>query len=386
MKQECNEGKKYMFRNDTAGANDFASDTAHTVIEVDAHWWEYFSGYRLKQWQKELRKYMDRTGVSEKEICEYAGLVYSDAAVFYNRLPKKRETYIGVGMALGQPLDTINRWIRKYGKKRELYVKDITSDLVWIYLIGANAKDRESGRNYYRLFDQCADAVAQTYSNLWEDYIEHNEETAQVASELEKVSFDEQFEGLTSFVASHIDALKTAYAKPRRMLDQYVNMILERVASKDYNQKPTLSTLRGYLDDSMINYLSGDPETIHALKRKSDRHVLNFKHIPKGRRSHISLALALGMMQDEVDKYLDLMGFFPLDAVDQQEGILINMLHAWEEKHPLQRKLKRRVIDEDLSVEITEEEEKLAIREMLLLRQDLNDEYSRMKMSCPYIK
>ena len=90
MKQECNEGKKYMFRNDTAGANDFASDTAHTVIEVDAHWWEFFSGYRLKQWQKELRKYMDRTGVSEKEICEYAGLVYTDAAVFYNRLPKKR--------------------------------------------------------------------------------------------------------------------------------------------------------------------------------------------------------------------------------------------------------------------------------------------------------
>ena len=120
-----------MFRNDTAGANDFASDTAHTVVEVDAHWWEFFSGYRLKQWQKELRKYMGRTGVSEKEICEYAGLVYSDAAVFYNRLPKKRETYIGVGMALGQPLDTINRWIRKYGKKRELYVKDITADLVW---------------------------------------------------------------------------------------------------------------------------------------------------------------------------------------------------------------------------------------------------------------
>lgn len=375
-----------MFHNDTAGAREFAADTAHTVGEVDAHWWEFFSGYRLKQWQRELRKYMERTGISQKEICEYAGLVYSDSAVFFNRLPKKRETYIGVGMALGQPLDTINRWIRKYGKKRELYAKDVTADLVWIYLIGANATDRESGRNYYKLFDQCADAVAQTYSRLWEDYIEHDEETAQVAAELSKVSFDEQFEGLISFVASHMDALKTAYAKPRRMLDQYVDMILEHIPAKDNKEIPTLSALRGYLDDSMINFLSGDSETIHALKRKSTQHVLNFKHIPKGRRSHISLALALGMTQDEVDKYLDLMGFFPLDAVDQQEGILINMLQAWEREHPLQSRLKRRVIDGDLSVEMTEEEEKLAVREMLLLRQDLSEGYSEMKMSCPYIK
>ncbi|MBQ9059891.1 MAG: hypothetical protein IJ128_01950 [Firmicutes bacterium] len=371
--------------NDTEGARDYASDLSNDVSDVDAHWWKFFSGYRLKQWKAELKKCMDKGGISVAELCEKTGLVYSNDTSFFARLPKKRETYIGIGMALDQSLDTINQWIGKYGKKRRLYAKDIAEDLVWIYLIEANIADPKHERNYYLMHEECADAVCRTYCALWQDYIEHDEGTAQILDQLKSVSFDDEFRGLTEFVAGHMDAFKTAYAQPRRMLDAYVKMILKAFGTGAHGDAQKLSVLRGYLDDSMINYLSGDPESIHALERRSQRHSIRFKQIPKGRKSHIALALALGMTV-EIDQYLELMGFVPLDAVQQEEGILINILRKWEEEHPLQRKLKQMELESDQTIEMTEEEIRRAVTEMVHLRENVGAEFARLRKPCPYLK
>ena len=373
-----------MKQNDTAGARDYAADVNHKTSDVDAHWWEFFSGYRLKQWRTELKKCIADSGMSVQEICEKTGLTYSNDTAFFARLPKRRETYIGIGMVLGQPLETIDRWIRKYGRKRGLYVKDITEDLVWIYLIEAAAADPARGAELYRMHEKCADAAYQTYCALWQDYIEHDEGTVQLLEELKAMPFDDEFKGLTEFVAGHMDAFKTAYARPRRMLDDYARMILKYSGQRS-GKELSLSVLRGYLDDSMINYLSGDPETIHALERSSGRHSLSLKHVPKGRKSHIALALALGMTT-EIDRYLELMGFVPLDAVQAEEGILISTLAKWEEDHPLQRRLKQMELEGDGSVEMTEKEIDEALKEMLHLRQDVGAEFGKIKKTCPYLK
>ena len=374
-----------MIQKDTAGARDYATDLRNDISDVDSHWWEFFSGYRLKQWRAELKKSMEDSGVSVRELCEKTGLTYSDDTAFFARLPKRRESYIGIGMALGKPLETINRWIGKYGRKRKLYVKDVAEDLVWIYLIGANAADPQHSRDYFRMHEECADAVYRTYCSLWQDYIEHDEGTAQLLREAREVSFDDEYKGLTEFVAGHMDAFKTAYARPRRMLDDYARQLLEYAGAETGSSSPSLSILRGYLDDSMINYLSGDPETIHALERRSDRHSLSFKYVPKGRKAHISLALALGMTT-EIDRYLELMGFVPLDAVQQEEGILLSALEKWEHDHPLQRRLKQMAMEGDSSVQLSEEEIRQARREMLLLRQDVASEFAAARKPCPYLK
>ena len=444
-------------RNNTHGAREYAEDQSHTAREIDAHWWKLFSNYRLKRWQSELRRLMEQTGVTPEDICAYAGLTYSERTVFLTRLPRKRITYIGIGMALGQPVETIDRWICKYGMKQSLYAKDICEDLIWIYLINANYQvcsrrgpaERDSGDffhcdgpageeriNYYGLFDQCTEAVYQTYCSLWEDYIAHDEGTAQVLHEINQISFDESFHGLTEFVADHMDAFKTAYAKPRQMLATYADLILRYMDGgsgtepgaaggtgknrncpekagecKDRSMRP-LSDLRGYLDDSMINYLSGDPETIHARKRRGDRHTISFKSIPKGRKKHIALALALGMTQSEVDNYLQLMGFTPLDAVHQEEGLLIHTLRQWEQEHPLQRRLKEHALTVGSTGELRDssgaasceqgspafaaetttggklspEEAAEAVQDMLHLRQDLNEQYRSLNQKFPYMR
>ena len=379
--------------NNTEGAKIFASNAEHSAQDIDANWWEVFSGYRLKQWQKELDLLTEKTGVSLEDVCEYTGLAGSDQEiVFYHRLPRKRDTFIGIGMAFGRDVHTINRWIGKYGRKRELYAKDIAEDLIWIYLIEAAAKDRTSGKNFFRMFEACADAAHQTYHEIWSEQRGSSIDTNQLMEELKDLPFDEEFEGLQEFVAEHLDAFRTAYAKPRRMLADFIDLILTNVRKgvvpEAGEDRAPLSMLRGYLDDSQINYLSGDPDQIHVTDRNGG-YSRRRKHIPKGRRSHISIALALGMTMEEVDRYLSLMGFTPLDAIDREEGILINALRKWNDAHPLQRELKRLAWQKEGSTErtteLTDAQKREAVSQMLHLRQDLHAEYDREGLKFPYM-
>ena len=378
--------------NDTVGAREYAANTEHNASDVNVNWWQFFSGYRIKRWRAELRTLVRETGISIEDVCDYLDLTYNRDIGFMAKLPKKRSMYIGIGMAFGQSVETINRWLTKYCMRQKLYAKDISEDLIWIYLIQANEQDRMAGGdiktsvNYFRLFDDCAAKTYTVYCQLWNDIVEHTMGTDQVSRALSDVSFDEEFEGLGQFVADHMDAFKTAYVKPRKMLSQYVDMILTNIqADEGARGRVPLNTMRGYLDDSMINYLSGTTETVNVLDRKSGQRTMNIKQIPKSRKTHIAVALALGMISTEVDEYLELMGFTPLDATSQEEGILINFLSQWEQTHTLPQKLKQKMIDEDASVIITDEERAKAVQEMLLLRQDLNNMYTQKNLVFPYM-
>ena len=114
----------------TEGATNFARDLYNTPDEVKLNWWEFFSNYRTKKWKQELKEIIENTGITFEDICDYIDIEYSSRPGFYKKLPKNRRTYIGIGMACKLPLETINRWIVKYGGKRKLYVKDVLNDLV----------------------------------------------------------------------------------------------------------------------------------------------------------------------------------------------------------------------------------------------------------------
>lgn len=99
--------------------------------------------YMLRSWRNTLDRLAGETGVSLEAVSEYIGAACNDGEPgFYVKMPRKRSTFIGIGMAFRQPSEVINQWITDYARKRRLYVKDISEDLVWLYLI--NAKDRKS--------------------------------------------------------------------------------------------------------------------------------------------------------------------------------------------------------------------------------------------------
>ena len=352
----------------------------------------FSTAYRTRSWRRILDMLSEQTGVTFEDVCRYAGIRYNEqGASFYVKIPKRRQSFIGIGMAFGQDLEVINDWITRFGGKRKLYVKDITEDLVWIYLIGANTAQGASAgarskRNYYALYEKCLAVTQATWQEMWDELTIGARSTADVEIELANVDYDNVFAGLKDFIADHMDSFKTAYTRPRRYLDRYVESILETCrANPQHTQIRTLSDLRGWLDDSMINYLAGDSSTINVIDAKSRRRTIRIKHIPQNKNTHIALCLSLGMTAKEINEYLDLMGFGPLDPDNPKENTLIAMLAVWEELNPLPRMYKSKVFDGQQIV-LTDLEELRAVEEMLQLRQVLDAEYRKRKIDFPYLR
>ena len=342
---------------------------------------------KIREWRRELDELVELTGITLDDVCEYIGVQYPEVIGFYHRLPRKRETYIGVGMAFGQSLPRINDWIAEYGNKRRLYAKEAMSDLIWIYLINcSNRQKRGAGINFYRLYDDCQARVQDTYIALWNEYVAHSEGTMTVETGLAEVQYDPMFHDLRAFIAENMDAFKTAYSKPRQMLAEYVKLILDTHTRANDGVETPINFLRGYLDDSMMNYITGDPQIFNVIDMKSRDRVIKTKAVPKLKRTHVALCLALGMCGDEIDEYLSLMGYQPLDSGIGEEKALLQALKRWEEAHPLPRRLKAKYLQKASEENMTIQEELQAVSDMLMLRSDLDEAYRLAGRTFPYLR
>lgn len=340
---------------------------------------------KLNLWQQQLDSLVEQTGITYDEVSEYLGVSYARDLGYYAKLPKMRSVFVGIGMALGQPLDVINEWISFYAVKKKLYCKDMLDDLIWVYLINTNYKMQDRSINLYRKYEKCQEAAMQAYYQIWSGIISNSIDTADMDRSLEEVEYDEAFDGLKEFIIRNIDGFKTAYTKPRKMLATYVDSIIEAY-SKANNQPISLSSLRGLLDDSMINYLSGSWETVNVIDRASGKVSPSIKSIPKGRRVHISLGLALGMTRQELNRYLKLMGFSMLDAVNEDDKLLIELLDKWEKSHSVQRKFKDIYIDMKSEGSMSTAKQVQAVDDMLALRSELRLEYIKRGAKFPYMR
>ena len=308
-----------------------------TLKDLDNFLKKHYRNYRQNKWKKELRTLAAEKGKTASDICRYLGIPQSDNPRFWVRMPKQREYYIGIGMCLGQSLDTINRWIKQYCGSRKLYLKDIKSDLVWIYLINANNNDNPE-RNYYLLYEKVSDEIDLAYTRLWNDNVGNLIDTDRLYDEFKYLNYDDESIALLRFVEEHFENFKTAYVRPRKMLNDYLHIILDGLNAVG-KERCTLNRLRGYLDDNMINYLSGNYMYINTKSHEEGKLSFHMKRIPKSKKAHIELAVALGMNVRDINTYLTGMGYSPLDPTDPTEGKLINLVVLWEMQHPNQMAL-----------------------------------------------
>lgn len=351
----------------TDGANDFARDMYNSPNDVKLNWWGLFSNYRMKKWKQELKDMYDKTGITFEYVCDYIGTDNQGLPGFYKKVPKTKETYIGIGMAYKRSLKTINRWLVKYGGKRKLYSKDMLGDLIWIYLINSNYSDTSSDINYYKKFDECREAVEEIYLKMSEEISEESINTLELDESAGNIVFDAEYINLRKFVRENMDAFTTAYNKPKKYLNLFIDNILRvKNANRTKEKTWTLNTLRGYLDDSMINYITSGA-----------------KYVPKNKKTHISIGLALGMTIDDLDKYLGMLGYASLDGTCLEEGLLINFLEKWEEVHPMQRRFKDKYLDGNTSVELKMCDELQAVNEMLKLRSEIKEMYEVFQNNSP---
>ncbi len=344
------------------------------------------NAYRLRSWRNNIDRLIAASECSLEDICEYTGMAWNGKETsFYIKLPKKRRTYIGIGMALKQPAEVINDWLTRYAGKRRLYIKDISEDLVWMYLINANLREDSPETNYFLRYEEFQSVAYAVFCEKWDEILMGYVDTAEVEVSLAQADYSEEYDGIKEFVAEHMDAFKTAYVRPREYLDMYVTHIIDTCRRNPANKTVrSLNSMRGYLDESMINFLSGNSETINVIDRNTGRRTINIKHVPRSRKKYICLCLALGMTTDDINCYLDMMGYAPLDSMDSDEAALMSLLSEWERSHPLQRAYKKRYFECEDSANLTEQEEFRAVESMLQLRADLTERCKAEGKEFPY--
>jgi len=345
--------------------------------------------FKLRDWRTILDGLLTESGHDFAWLSSYLGAAFNEnGPSYYEKLPKRRETYIGIGMAFRQPQEVIDRWIVTFANKKRLYIKDVTEDLIWIYLIQTNLEDPDPDVNYFARYEDCQAMAQAVYRQVWDEIRIGSLSTADMEIEMAGIDHDARFEGLRQFIVDHLDSFKTAYARPRAYLNRFLDSITETAGRcPNLGNLTSLNQLRGYLDDSMINFLSGSAETINTIDTATGKRTLRIKHVPKTKRFHISLGLALGMTQPDLNGYLDLLGYPPLGSDgSRSETLLILALESWEAQHPLPRRFKDLVVHGKESGEMPLPDQCTAVEEMLLLRQELADRFKQQKEPFPYLK
>ena len=342
------------------------------------------SKYDLRSWQELLDGLEKETGITKKDVCDHIGSKYNGSETsYYVKLPRSRKTFIGIGMAYKQPLDVINKWILNYSDKRRIYVRDISEDLVWAYLINANLSD-DSGKNYYSAYDEYQAVAHAVFRERWDEIILGHQDTKGIEILLGQNDYSDEYDGIKAFVAEHMDAFKTAYDKPRRFLESYIDTILisheEECATRKFK---SINAMRGFLDDSMINYISGSSETINVIDKKSRKRSVKIKHIPKGRDYHINLCISLGMTEKEINKYLELMGYSKLGSF-RNDDQLLEYLDKWENDHIAQRRYKDVCFWKDNDEELTQELTEKALEEIVFMKNDIKEMYLKDNLEFSY--
>ena len=123
---------------------------------------------------------------------------------------------------------------------------------------------------------------------------------------------------------------------------------------------------------------------INVIDKKTGKRSINIKHVPKGRKKYINLCMSLGMTRDDINRYLELMGYDPLDIKSPEEGKLISVLTEWERLNPEQRAFKEKYIEGNTDLQLSEEEKQRAVVQMLQMKSDINEIYGESGDAFPY--
>ena len=346
-------------------------------------------------WRRTVRILLDERGMTEDDLKAYLGT--GEKGTLVDKVPKKREHIIGIGICLNQPLEVINSWIRKLTKHRPLYIKDcFIGDLAWIYLIRVSAEDCSAELNYYRMHSNVQDFIKRTHDLLLEEQMgNHSAErtekfsdaTELMVTDFEKyvTVFEDDYASLYRFMQKNLTLFDTAYAKSRNYvterLTSLAGLIVKHQARDEVkNVDKPLHGLKtaGVINSSVCNYLMGDNAALIAAR------------VPALRHKHICLALCCCFSLNEVNSYLELMNFEPLTPKrgiargDASELYLMRGLRQWEIEHPKGALLQKRYFEKEECevLELTEEAE--ALEDLLGISAYLEDYFDEQGADFSY--
>ena len=348
-------------------------------------------------WRRTVRILLSERGMTEEDLKAYLGT--GEKGTLVDKVPKKREHVIGVGICLNQPLDVINNWLKKLTKHRPLYIKDcFIGDLAWIYLIRVSAEDCNTELNYYRMHSNVQDFIKRTHDLLLEEQMvdtsdgmpdEPGDATELMVTDFEKyvTEFEDDYASLYRFMKKNLSLFDTAYMKSRiyvtERLTSLAGLIVKHQARAEVkNVDKPLHGLKtaGIINSSACNYLMGDNAAMVAAR------------VPALRHKHICLALCCCFSLDEVNSYLELMNFEPLTPKrgiargDASELYLIRGLRQWAIEHPKGALLQRRYFEKEACEALELDEEADALEDLLGISAYLEDYFDEQGADFSYYR
>jgi len=389
--------------------------------EVDSIWKGITekTPFRLLSWRLELKRLAKEMGLTIAGVAEQMGEDFSNTPGFFEKLPKKRETYVKLGLILKQPRSVVDRWIKKNTKTRGLYAKD-PSDLIGIYFLDLSFEEKH--KNYCNTYTFCLGKSKKEFEEFKEELnflrktIKDLKRKESKVEEIEKATVKKQLDDavkrldemesvllkpastievekgliiredncedlLTEYMVTNYQSFQVAHEKPRQYINEYIDLLIDRLEKTKRAHELSWSRVAlkkaNIITDAMYNYICGDIDKAQVPRKKS---------------SYISYGLHLGMSMKQINTLLNVAGYDCLNINDDSDGyaefVMIPLLIKWEESHELANKWRRKYIDKE-PVNMTLIEERIAIEQLiggrnlcgtserLGMREDLINEFNK---------
>lgn len=253
-----------------------------------------------RQWVTRINKILEDTGYGKTEFGEICGVSRVTVNKWCNgSIPKRRETFLIIGMAAGYDTAQTNQLLQRYGRYPALYSKSL-EDCACIFVLNhAQSLDsREKIATYRQILDRIKNAIVRN--------------DAAEAEEIDTEKFDEKLsdvrdeEELERFVTDNIAVFSGAYHKFYMYVLQYVEENKELYKAANVYE---LALGQGWT--------SSLRQCISAIRQK--------KWYPT-RNKILSLGLHLGMEHEDVDEMLELAHMEPLCSRNIFESVLMFIL------------------------------------------------------------
>lgn len=252
-----------------------------------------------KMWADKVQQILQENGFTQLKLAELCGV----SRVAVNKwckgsIPKNRETFLRIGMALGYDREHMDQLLQRYGRYPALYSKSL-EDCVCIFVIN-HQYGLEANKTYQYILNKIKENIVR-------------DDSAEAMEDISTVRFDEKLSAvqdedeLERFVAENISMFANAYRK----FYAYVKMYIEA----------------NYMDPFLVG-------SIHQMSQIQDwssslvqcvSAIRQNKWYPT-RNKVISLGLHLSMDHEQIDEMLGLAHMEPLCAKNIFESIIMFIL------------------------------------------------------------
>ena len=286
-----------------------------------------------ENWKHFFNEELGKRGLTVNKFGRICGVSYNTVKKWSEgTLPKTRDNFIKIGLALRYSVLEINRLLNRYGKYSALYPK-AWEDAVCMFII--NNYKSDTSVNLVKKYEELKSKYSMVVKGVEEPYnpAANKNGTAAVLRALEKSKDEEEFD---EFMKSHIPSFADSHGKLIKFIDNFIAAVDERnelqiigEKSKDYKNKNI------FKKDQDVTVRSGYRRN-RRFRTVCDTQLSklrNHRELPT-RKNLVILGIYLNMGLEEVNILLNLANMEPLCPKDTVECMLIYALMTVDVNHP----------------------------------------------------